>query len=266
MRACSGALNRAGVRFVWMKAAAIRSELYSSPGLRPATDLDLLVVPGDRYAAIAALKSAGAVVVEEAGASAHEIVLQLRSVDIDLHWDVLAPGRLPARVTESILEESVAGALGPRPCDLHMCALALIHPAFAKHVCTRHMGLNRVVDTLRMLRAWNPEPNQLVKLAISWRGFMGARASLYWLSLISKDVRIAQLNEAFVKEDHSIRSRYIESQIDRNWPDFWVERSRAVLGLTFSIWLQDSLSDALKATVARLGRRTERASTVGRMQ
>jgi Uncharacterised nucleotidyltransferase len=260
-RTASDALNRESISFVWLKAAAVRNELYRSPGLRPSTDLDLLVSPVDRERAIRALVSAGGSCVGSATPSSHEQVVQLRSVDLDVHWSVLAPGRLRESVTEEILRDRIVTDSGARPSNQHMLALALIHPAFAKHVCSRHMGLNRVADTLRMLRAWDFEAEDLVKLTKRWGGFTGARASLYWLSIISDSVCMSQLNKAFTVSAASWRDRYLARQIDQNWPDRWVDRSRWVLGLTFSVWLQDSPTDALKAVFARGLRASRRSST-----
>jgi Uncharacterised nucleotidyltransferase len=259
-RTASDALNRESIAFVWLKAAAIRHELYRTPGLRPSTDLDLLVSPADRERAICALMSAGGSCVGSATASSHEQVVQLRSVDVDVHWDVLAPGRLRAGVTDEILRDRIVTDTGPRPSNRHMLALALIHPAFAKHVCSRHMGLNRVADTLRMLRAWDVDADDLVQLTKRWGGFTGARASLYWLSIISDSVRMSQLDKPFARIAVTWRDRYLARQIDRNWPDRWVDRSRWVLGLTFSVWLQDSPTDALKAVFARGLRASRRSS------
>ncbi len=261
MRATSDALNRASIAFVWLKAAAIRSELYARPGLRPSTDLDLLVAPNDRQGAIRALESIGAEAIASENSSSHEQVMRLRSVDLDVHWHLLAPGRLRDCVTEDILRDRVITEAGPRPSNLHMVALALIHPAFAKHVCSRHMGLNRVVDTLRMLRSWNVDSEDLVQLTKRWGGYTGARASLHWLSKISDSARLSQLNMTFRENAETRRDRYLARRIDQNWPDRWVDRSRLVLGLTFSVWLQDSLADALRAVLARTARARRPMST-----
>jgi Uncharacterised nucleotidyltransferase len=254
MRLASDALNREAIAFVWLKAAAIRNELYPRPGLRPSTDLDLLVAPADRNRAFDALASIGGTLVASESASAHEQVVRLRSVDLDVHWYVLAPGRLRDGVTEELLRDRVVTEAGARPSNQHMIALALIHPAFAKHVCSRHMGLNRVADTLRMLRAWNTEAYDLVKLTERWGGLTAARASLYWLSKISNSSHLPLLNGAFNTKYETWRDRYLARRIDQNWPDWWVDRSRFVLGLTFSVWLQDKPIDALRALLARTSR------------
>ncbi len=251
MKPASRALDQASVPYVWLKAAAVRGELYPRPGLRPSTDLDLLVAPIDRERAVRALVSVGAVCVGPESFSSHEQVLRHGSVDLDLHWHVLAPGRLRPGVTEDILRDRVVTASGARPSHSHLLALALIHPAFAKHVCSRYMGLNRVADTLRMLRLWSIEVEELIQVTKRWGGFTAAKASIYWLSKISEMVRLSQLNMAFNREASKARDKFLARRIDQNWPDQWVDRSTAILGLTFSVWLQDSPSDALRAVWAR---------------
>lgn len=138
------ALEAAGIASFVFKGAMTRAAFYPDPGLRPATDIDLLVAPQARPRAIAALRDAG--FAPQGEASAHEATFARDGVDLDLHWDVLRPGRLRGAVAEAMLERRrrLAGLWAPAREDVAF--LALVHPAFAKHVNSPHAGLIAIVD------------------------------------------------------------------------------------------------------------------------
>ena len=132
------------ISFVFLKAAGVRDELYESLGLRPCTDIDLLVSPVDRHRAASALTALGAKRVsspDDPGEAAHESTWQQGLVDIDLHWDILGPGRLPPALTTQVLARRKKTAMGWRPDDIDCVLIALVHPAFAKHVCFAAHGI-----------------------------------------------------------------------------------------------------------------------------
>ncbi len=237
------ALENAGVAFVFLKAAALRDMLYPDPGLRPCTDIDVLINPSDQAIAHSALLAIGGKDVVSNAHSRHECTIALGMVDVDLHWDVLAPGRLPPAMTRQIIKRRVKSTFGWRPDNVDVLLLALVHPAFAKHVCSRHVGLNRAADTLLMLERFNFSQQEFVifKRRLRDNGVLfGATASIYWLSKISSNARIAQLNNLLNSEVKYFRMRYLRLWIDRDWPDFWVDRNRFLLNIAFTAWLQDT--------------------------
>ena len=82
-----------GIRYAVIKGTHVRELVYTDPALRPASDIDLLVVPEQRLAAVDALKEAGFMLFVNPDNVSHEAVLAGGGVDVDLHWDILRPGR-----------------------------------------------------------------------------------------------------------------------------------------------------------------------------
>jgi hypothetical protein len=86
------ALGHAGVAVAPIKGVAYASRLYASPAERPMSDIDLLVPPGQRETARDVLSRQG---FRPAPAAAlHHAEPWVRSdLSIDLHWNIIAPGR-----------------------------------------------------------------------------------------------------------------------------------------------------------------------------
>jgi hypothetical protein len=101
--AAETALTRAGIPWVWIKGAVLRERLYSEPFRRPADDLDLLVRPGDRQGAIAALAAAGFRERPDPANLTHETTLALGSAALDLHWSLMRPARLRRDPTDDFI-------------------------------------------------------------------------------------------------------------------------------------------------------------------
>jgi hypothetical protein len=86
----TAALHRAGVESLTLKGMALAHVVYADPGLRPMADVDLLVRPADRAAALDALGALGYRTPGEAadrlGASRSFAELVRDGTRIDLHW------------------------------------------------------------------------------------------------------------------------------------------------------------------------------------
>jgi hypothetical protein len=260
MSQVAAALDRHGIEFVFMKTAGLRAELYDEPGLRPSTDVDLLVCPEDRFRVFDAFDEIGAIAYESTAESEHEKTYAFNKVDLDLHWDVLAPGRLMPSYVRELMVRRVRTNIGWRPSDTDCAFIAFVHPAFAKHVCSRHMGLNRVADTQRLFTRLSVNALELSEKLKRNGVFTGAKTSIYWISKIIKNDSLARYNSDFNVCIDSLKFWYLRQWIDRNWPDFWVERNRVFLQLAFTAWLHDSPRHFLRVVRARFAsRRSERA-------
>lgn len=86
------ALGRAGVRAAPIKGVAYAKYLYVTPAERPMADVDLLVPPAQREDARAVLTEHG---FRPAPAAAlhHAEAWVREGVAVDLHWNIIAPGR-----------------------------------------------------------------------------------------------------------------------------------------------------------------------------
>ncbi|MFZ1446407.1 MAG: nucleotidyltransferase family protein [Candidatus Dechloromonas phosphoritropha] len=92
-----------GVRYAVIKSAYVRDPVYADPALRPASDIDILIAPELRLAAVDAKKTPGFNLVVNPEVASHEACLIWNGVDIDLHGDILRPGCTPVATIDIFL-------------------------------------------------------------------------------------------------------------------------------------------------------------------
>jgi len=94
LQALLSAFDQAGVDVAVLKGIAYEDLVYAQPGTRPASDIDLLVRPGQRREAFAVLSRLGYVPYASAPGfdelDYHEVSFRWREVNLDLHF-ALAP-------------------------------------------------------------------------------------------------------------------------------------------------------------------------------
>lgn len=134
-----------GVDVILLKGAALIAGLYEDPGLRPMTDLDLLVRPSAAATAMALLTTAGyrpleAEVAPGATLAYESQVVLLKPhpvpVGIELHWHLLDSPYYQRRVDmdwfwqtrrPAMMTGFTADILGPEAQLLHLCAHLWLH-------------------------------------------------------------------------------------------------------------------------------------------
>jgi hypothetical protein len=87
------ALTLAGVPVVPLKGASYATTLYDMPAERPMTDVDLLVPGAAVEAARRVLRGLGFLPFEQGPVLHHAQAWARQDVAIDLHWNIIAPGR-----------------------------------------------------------------------------------------------------------------------------------------------------------------------------
>ena len=147
------ALDGAGVAYAVFKGAALRERLFSDPSVLPSYDVDILVAPEQRAAAVTALTRAGFGLEVDPRTATHEVLLRKPHADIDLHWELLRPGRMRrADVSRTLLARRVRCNAGWVLADQDALFVALVHPVFAKRVCSAEVVLARIATFLALER------------------------------------------------------------------------------------------------------------------
>lgn len=144
--------ERNGITYAVFKGAAIRELIFDEPAIRLCSDIDILVAPGQRAAAARVLVEAGYRLVIEPSVVSHEVVLARDLVAIDLHWELLRPGRIPASMTGELLSRRQRQHGRWTLSETDALFVILVHPALSKHLSTSQMGLHRIVDIVRWLQ------------------------------------------------------------------------------------------------------------------
>ena len=227
-------LDDADVAHVIMKGAHIRERFYADPDTRGACDVDVLVDEGQKESAIRAFMQSGFELYAPASNISHEASLVKGSLNIDLHWHVLRPGRLKVPLTKQFLDNRQDYDSYWGMDDTATLFLALIHPVFTKYATTPQAALMRLVDLDVMLNSDKIQTDQLLDL-LSRSGLKTAAwISLRWLSYL-KGVGAASALEEEIRPG-KLRERYLMHWLSRNLATRFVANpSLTQIGFTLEI-------------------------------
>lgn len=240
-------LQSRGIAYAAMKGAHIREVAYPDPSLRPASDIDILVSRIDREACIRTLIEAGYAVNAGTQNLSHEVTVTKGEVDLDVHWDVLRPGRMRRDIVGPMLErrERTGGVWGLAPSDAAF--LMLVHPAFTKYVTSPNMALISVADfilwTGKFQIDWDLVAQRLYDQGVK----TAAWAVLTWFLMIAPPGSI-DVPAGFLEQikPGPLRARYLQRWLDRDLATRWLKTPMPIqLGLTLP--LHDRPHDALRA-------------------
>lgn len=239
-------LAQRGIPYAAMKGGHIREVAYADPALRPATDIDLLVHIDDRLEVLRSLRAVGYLPDADPTTISHEIALRRDGVEIDLHWDILRPGRARPELAAAMLErrQRRTGFWGLD--DTDEAFLLLVHPAFAKHVCGPGMTLLRIVDVFRWLRQRQVDWRALSKRLEANGMQTAAWLTLSWYTMLAGDA--LDVPDGFIASlrPGRLRAAYLSSWLTHDLPTrFQAAPNLTRFGLT--PFLHDRPSDAWRA-------------------
>jgi len=251
-------LEGAGIRYVVFKGVANRQRCYAHPALRPADDIDVLIAPADRTRAISSLVAAGMSFHPYVENISHEASLSMAHTAIDLHWDVMRPGRLRSDITPELLSHRQQLATFWTLDDNAALFIALVHPAFTKYVSTPHATLVRLVELQRLIDRVDGDWDRTLDLVGRCGVQTAAWATLYWLDKML-DVTVPQQVWNALRPGIAKRG-YLRLWIDQDLPTRLLHQQR-LIKLAFTLPLHDRLGDAIRAT-KRLHQEKARAEAV----
>ncbi len=236
-----------GIAYVVMKGAQVRERVYPDPSLRPSGDIDILVAAGDRQRASRLLIGAGYKAHVDLATISHEATFSLPPVDIDLHWDILRPGRTRLDMTAGFLarRQRINGFWGLSDSDILF--LMLTHPAFAKYVCSPNMGLGRVADFLLWLQRsaidWPSVLNLLDRAGLK----TAAWTVLSWFRMLASR-QMQPILDGWLENlrPGRLRADYLHYWLTHDLPSRWLDRPLPIQ-VGFTLFLHDSMRDALRA-------------------
>lgn len=240
-------LEAAGIAYASIKGAHVREIAYTDPSLRPATDIDLLILPDQRLSAVSSLLNAGFQIVVEKDNISHEVTLSRGKVDIDLHWDILRPGRTRHPLAGALLDRRVrvGDIWGLDPSDSFF--VTLIHPAFTKYVTSPNAALITVVDLVLLLALGQVDWNAVVARLDD----IGLKTAAW--TMLSRLVMLIRPGSAMVPNEviEALQPKfgrrwYLRQWLDKDLATRWFDRPMlAQLGLTLA--LHDHPADAWRA-------------------
>ena len=236
-----------GIPYLVMKGAHVRECVYPDPALRPSSDIDILIAPADRRRAARVLLDAGYAAHAEPANISHEATFSHGSVDIDLHWSILRPGRTRVDLTAELLarRQRIKGQWGLS--DPDTLFLMLTHPAFAKYVCSPNMGLGRVADFLLWVQERAVDWPAVLQLLERAGLKTAAWTMLSWLRMLAPPEAHAIL-DAWIDSVRPGRLRvfYLRQWLTHALPSRWLNRP-FLIQVGFTLPLHDRPRDVLHA-------------------
>ena len=252
----TSALDRENVIYAVLKGAATREEAYPSPPLRTAGDIDVLISRNAFAAATECITQLG--FVAQSSDSTHEITFSRGQVDIDLHWDILRPGRTRKPLVGSLLARRVLGSKFWRLSDSDTVFMMLVHPAITKYVCARKMRLNRVLDFLLFIKTrsidWDNVAQRLDEAGLKTAGW----CTLRWIQLLVPDALILPASFMVMIQPGKLRAVYLNYWIDHDLPGRLFDRASWLIQAAFTLPMHDKFSDARRAVRARVSPESNR--------
>jgi hypothetical protein len=247
LREIDAIFGERNIAYAVIKGAHVRELVYADPALRSAGDIDILVSPAQREAAVRSLLEADYALHANPENISHEATLVRGEVAIDLHWDILRPGRTRIEIADSLLfrRQRVDDYWGLD--DTDTVFLMLVHPAFAKYVCSPNMGLNRVFDFVFWLRKrsvdWDALADRLARTGLN----TAAWTVLQWIDMLLPP-RSLQVPDNFIARIRpgAIRACYLRFWLRHDLPTRWLQHALLIQFL-FTLFLHDRPGDALHA-------------------
>ena len=250
-------LDAARIDYFFAKGAHLRHVIYEHPLERSAIDIDLFVKEADRDRAIALFRQAGFEAHPLAETISHELKLTRHNGDIDLHWQLLRPGRIhPGLMDWLVTRRERFGAFQGLD-DTASLLVMLVHPAITKYLLSPTSMLIHQVDQARLIERGRVDWQELEDV-LGWSGTRTAAwASLYVLRMLAGVSAPKGLEEKL--SPGRLHRWYLQQWIDRAWITRWFGKRWLVAGF-FSLGLQDSAADAIGALRSLRRNRSSRST------
>jgi hypothetical protein len=244
-RALGEALEHASVEYVAFKGEALKRQCYERLHDRPALDADFLVAESAMPKVREVLGGIGATRRPSTGSSSHEEGYVLGDAHLDIHWNLLRPGRARFDPVPEILSRRMWACDLWVPCDEHNAAILLIHPAITDYVSAR---LVKAIDLARF--ASKRAPDWTATLDFLYRlGLRNAAwAMLVWTESL---LRRSLVRPGFAADlaPSDLRQAYLRAWLHCE-PDRVYAAMPALSRLGFSLALQDRMEDVIRAAWA----------------
>ncbi len=248
--------DQAGISHLLFKGCHIRERVYDDPALRPASDLDVLVCRAQRRQAIELLLSLGYCLYPKIENISHEVTLGKGRLYIDLHWDLLRPGRTREPLAEEFLQTRRDYVTHWGAGTEETLFLMLVHPVITKYLTTPQASLVRVLD----LFWWIERVQVDWARVLAWLDRAGLRTAA-WLAL----EWATRFGELSLPDDFRrgiapgmARRRYLRYWIDNNLPGRLLGYP-LIIQVGFTLPVHDHVSDAWRVVKqARMAKRHAR--------
>lgn len=240
-------MEEANIAHVIYKGADTREHLYEEPALRPAVDIDILIPEQHKIAAIKAFKKYGFMLYAQADNISHEANLIKGNTSIDLHWDILRPGRTRVPMANSLLLSRMDHGHYWGMGDEATLFVLLVHPVFAKYSTAPQASLIRIVDLSVLLAKNNLDWQEVIKLLDQAGLKTAAWITIQWYVLLTHCQPPPQLMSAI--KPGKVRQKYLNYWLKKNLSSKLIE-TPTYIQLGFTLPAHDQWRDAIRAVTS----------------
>jgi hypothetical protein len=236
--------SSAGILYAVFKGAHVRELVYDNPAVRGACDIDILIAEHEKLAAIKSLVANGFTFHPSLNNISHQVNLTDTNATIDLHWNILRPGRTRTVLTDKLLatKQKFTNYWGLN--DEATLFLMLVHPVFSEYATTPYSSLMRVVDLAKWLETRKPDWGK-VSLLLEQAGLQTAAwVMLVWLKRLTESTVPHPIYERL--KPGSLRAQYLRHWINQDFSTRLLNYPVVVQGL-FTLPVHDRLSDVIRA-------------------
>jgi len=245
LKSIGTALDAASIPHAVFKGQHTRERFFSEPALRPCVDVDLLIGTADKVRAIKAMQEAGFTFYGTAENISHECSLVKKKTHIDLHWNILRPGRTRIPMAQTILSTRQNYESHWGFSDNATLYLLLVHPVFTKYLTAPQASLVRQLDLAYLLDKSDPDWDEVLQLLKQSGLKTAAWLSLTWLTLLTG---VSAPSEVIAKlQPGKARQRYLQNWLVKDLSTRWLESPR-VVQLGFTLPVHDTWADSVRAT------------------
>lgn len=157
-------LGEVGIEYVVFKGAHVREAVYDNPIYRPSIDIDLLVSPAKKNDVLQTLCSHGFQMHPDPANISHEVSVRKDGVSVDLHWDIMRPGRMRIGLVEHFLRNRQRNDYFWGLDNETALFVMLVHPVFTKYSTAPQSAIVRLVDICKWLEVKEINWEKLQKL------------------------------------------------------------------------------------------------------
>ena len=152
IRSVTKILDDHSIAHAVFKGAHTRELLYKNPAARSSCDIDLLIAEEDKNEVIGVLLAQGFRLSANPQNISHEASLLKNQIDLDLHWHIMRPGRIPRTLTKEFLGNRIRQdgywSLG----NEDNLFILLTHPVFTKYFELPRSSLILFLDLVLWLK------------------------------------------------------------------------------------------------------------------
>jgi len=236
-------LDKQNINHVVFKGCHIREVIYDEPAVRSASDIDVLISPDDQIKTIQALVNAGYQFAANPEIISHEATLFKGDVSIDLHWDIMRPGRTRIPMTEILLKTRTEFSTHWGLSNEATLFLMLVHPVFTKYATSPNSPIMRIVDLAHWINQRELDWDQVY----NWLEIAGVR-TCGWIMFEWLDQLTGISTKDFKDriQPGRIKTSYLRHWLKKNYSSQFYERP-LLIQAAFTLPAHDKLSDAMRA-------------------